>query len=140
MPRQALKAETESETTEGCCLLACSLACSAIFLHSPVPYTWGYHHSKWTGPSHINQHLEKCPMDMVTGQSAGHNSPGVVPTFQTCLDLCQVDKNYDIYTNNFFKTSLVFQICGQEEWKEKNILGINHYCKMREKDKDAKTR
>lgn len=37
---------------------------------------------------------------MFTGQSAGDNPPVVVPSFQICLDLSQVDKNYAIYTND----------------------------------------
>jgi hypothetical protein len=45
-----LEAETDAETMEECCLLACfTRACSACFLQNPGTPVQGWHHPKWAG-------------------------------------------------------------------------------------------
>lgn len=58
---------TDNETIQECCLLACSLWCVQLsFLYSPGPHTQEWHCPRWSGPSHINQHLRKYAIDIQT--------------------------------------------------------------------------
>lgn len=67
---RSLETGTEAQTTEECCLLACS-ACFLLCLRPTCP---------GVAPSHINHPSRPCPTDLPTGQSDG----GVFPSGVSC--------------------------------------------------------
>ena len=87
-----MKAGTEEEAVEACCLLACSpwLAQTAFLRHlGPLPT--GQHCLWWAGLSHSGHLPRTCPPD--AGQAYWSIFSIMISSFQICLGLCQVNKN-----------------------------------------------
>lgn len=89
---QGRNLETEAQTTERCCLLACSQPYAQLSLpYTPGLLAQGWWCPQWTVSSCINYQPRKCLADMALGQSNWSNSSAGVSSSQV-TSLCQ--QNY----------------------------------------------